>query len=193
MKQLFTLLTVITQVCTVFSQDYNFNFENWTNHGTYVSPDEWSSFNTLVPLGLPPGTIKSTDAASGNFALQLVTDSIPVGVAVLGVIYTSSGVIKPGRPWYSGRPDSIKLFYKNTIVAGDSSAMVFFFTKWDATADTQMIVGRAIHRNKITVPNYTEVLMPVEYFHADQPDSPRHRTRMQFDSQRAEPRPCLPV
>ena len=170
MKQIYATLFFAFSFLLGFAQDYNLSFEQWDSVQHHIEPRMWGTFNALSEFGLIPGAERTTDAVDGQYALKLRTDSVPVGVAVLGTIYTASAVIKPGRP-YALRPDSVKFFYKCTINGGDSCAIVFIFTRWDLATDTQKLVGRAVRKDFITISNYTYFSMPVQYFEPNMPDS----------------------
>ncbi|MCX6199648.1 MAG: T9SS type A sorting domain-containing protein [Bacteroidetes bacterium] len=171
MKQIFTILFFSSLLLTSYSQDYNLNFEQWDSLTNYTELHNWGTFNQLsAGGGIKAGAVRTTDAVSGNYALKLVTGSVPIGVAVLGQIYIASAVIKPGRP-FALRPDSVQLFYKDSVVGGDSSAMVFIFTRWDIPTDTQKLVGRVIKKTYATISEYTYLSLPVEYLDSGMPDS----------------------
>lgn len=153
---------------TGFAQDYNFSFENWLDHGTFEEPEYWGTFNAVAIVGVQAH--KDTDAMHGNYSLKLATQSIPAGVAVLGIINPSSGLIKPGRP-FTHRPEKVTCWYRTKLVNGDSSAIVFTLTKYDHAGDSVIRVGFAGMLFYSDVPEWTLLELPFEYYSNETPDS----------------------
>jgi len=160
------IVAVAGSVC--FAQNYNFSFENWLDHGTFEEPEYWGTFNPVAIVGVQAH--KDTDAVHGNFALKLATQAIPAGVAVLGTINPSSGLIKPGRP-YTQRPEKVTCWYKTKLINGDSSAIVFNLTKYDPVLDSTIQVGFAGMIFYHDVPDWTLLELDFEYYTADVPDT----------------------
>ncbi|MBP6665428.1 MAG: PCMD domain-containing protein, partial [Chitinophagales bacterium] len=125
---------VLLILCYFFAQTFvsaqteipNASFENWTDEGTYDTPNDWTSLNVLAALGAPAVASKSTDAQLGTYALKLETVSffgnkIP-GLCYLGeyeinLLDPASGTLF-GKP-FTGRPTRFKGAYKYTPVGAD--------------------------------------------------------------------------
>lgn len=162
------LITLLLATASGNAQDYNFSFETWLDHGAFEEPEYWGTFNPVAIVGIQAH--KDTDAMHGNYSLKLASQNIPAGVAILGTINASSGLIKPGRP-YAHRPEKVSCWYKTKLVNGDSSAIVFNLTKYDPLFDSTIQVGFAgrIFYNDVT--EWTLLELDFEYYTEDMPDT----------------------
>lgn len=134
----------------------NPSFENWDAFTTEL-PDNWYTLNTiLAPYGIE-NSIKTTDAHTGNYAIELSTilaspDSIG-GIVSLGPIDLFAPIPFLNSP-YSGSPLSISGAYKYAPSNGDQGALLLEFYESGAS------VG--IHYELFSAQaNYTTFIAPL--------------------------------
>lgn len=170
MKRILLLgFIILTTAAITKSQDYNFGFESWLDHGTYEEPEFWGTFNPVSFIGIQ--VIKDTvDVYEGNYSLKLSAGPIPAAVAVLGSINVNSALIEPGRP-YNERPTKLKCYYKTILVNNDSSAIAAFLTKYNTVThqrDTIAAAGSLFYTN---VTSWTLLELDFDYNSTEIPDT----------------------
>ncbi len=170
MKRILLLSFIICAIISsAKSQDYNFGFESWIDHGTYEEPEFWGTFNPVQFIGIQ--VIKDTvDVYQGNYSLKLSAGPIPAAVAVLGSINVNSALIEPGRP-YNQRPTKLKCYYKTILINNDSSAIAAFLTKYNTVThqrDTIAVAGKLFHSD---VTSWTLLENDFVYRSAETPDT----------------------
>ena len=107
----------------------NSGFENWTFQTYYEDPVGFSSSNafTFVNTG-EPNVRKTTDAQSGNFAIELETVNTSegpfAGAVFIGALEGQS--VSGGVP-FTERPDSLKGFVKYDVMPTDTAYVLVAF------------------------------------------------------------------
>lgn len=155
----------------------NNSFENWTDFSAYEDPDNWISLNLLSAFGGQQIATKSTDAHSGNYALELSTsvsdigsdgtmDTIP-GTATLGIMDLLSGEETEGAA-LSTRPDSLTGWYKLAAPDGASCYVLAMLSKWNGNSRTD--IGAAIF-NGGAQNSYNRFSVPFQYLSNETPDT----------------------
>ena len=138
----------------------NAGFETWTNANTATS---WSS---VSELSLYFSLSRSTDSHSGTYAAQLKTQTIPIvnitmpGICDLGTINLTAQTVEGGTP-FTGKPDTLKGFFKYTPVGTDSMLIAIMLTK--TNSGIQDTIGGGIFTCSSTVSSYTEFALPIYY------------------------------
>jgi hypothetical protein len=168
MKKIITLLTFLSFSVSSFSQSVlpNPGFENWTQIGTRMDPDNWNTLNPNTAIVGVLTCIKATgaDVHSGNSAIKLVTKSVlgqnANGLATTGIITVSPPGISGGVA-YTGRPDSIVGWYKYTSVGGDNGFVEFQLLGSSSTPDTIGYVRFLTPASNVTT--YTRFSAPIVY------------------------------
>ncbi len=139
----------------------NKGFEQWNNAN---SPVNWETTNIF----LPPDNYacsQTTDSYEGDYALMLKTvkinESLIPGVATLGhiVLYSTEG----GIP-YTLMPTALRAFIKHPS-SGDNILIAVQFFK-EGTA-----IGGGVFQTADSIPDYTEVVIPVSFTKAVNPDT----------------------
>ncbi|MBS1764297.1 MAG: hypothetical protein JSS90_04935 [Bacteroidetes bacterium] len=174
MKILYTTLIFLATALTVNAQNATPNpgFENWTQVGNRVDPDNW---NTLNPTTAILATVTCTrasgaDAHSGNYAIKLTTKSV-FGVTANGIASTGTLITTPpygvsgGIP-FTGRPDSISGWYKYTPQNADQGFIELLLT---GTSITDTIGFVKVETPNATVSSFTYFSAPVTYYSSANP------------------------
>ncbi len=109
----------------------NAGFESWSNQFLYEDPDGYSSSNALSIGALgEPNALKTSDAFSGSFAVNLET--IPTAEnPVKGAIYigqVGEEMIWGGIP-FTERADSVTGYVKFDVMPGDTAYVGVLFKK----------------------------------------------------------------
>jgi hypothetical protein len=138
-----SILLFVLIVCTYasYSQNPIFNpgFESWTTQGNFENCNDWGNYNDFfVQNGAQPCSFKTTDAHSGNFAIelksQLVQGDSAAGTILSGNFDFTQTEFIPNMK-VTKLYDSLEFWYKYTPVATDSFAVIVIFSRWDnATA-----------------------------------------------------------
>ncbi len=152
-----SLCLIIFTVClkpSVIAQSIpNGDFETWTTISGVETPDSGWTISDDAPLGCSPySSIKTTDRASGSYAILLETNNC-----------TNFGGIHEG--WAdlnlstSAKPDSLKFKYKATR-AGMDTAMVLV-----SVYDHFTPIGDAVYYINSSQSTYKEVSIPIQYYY----------------------------
>ena len=162
MKKIYFILLALFIVITINKINAqttipNAGFETWTDANTATS---WTSVSLLTLHSMT----RSTDSHSGTYAAQLktqtfLTQTVP-GICDLGTIDLLSQAIGGGTP-FTGRPDTLKGFFKYTPVGADSMLVLITFTKTNSGVPDTIGVGAITC--SYTVSNYTEFAVPIYY------------------------------
>lgn len=185
LKKILFLLTLSINAVAQTSID-NLNFETWVTSasGRFEDPTPasiWATPNYAMDLilGNPSTSIvqKSTDMHGGSFAALMKSRTI-VGNFVGATLFTGSlditspfsPIPKLGVP-FTGRPTSLKGWYKYTSVNNDSSSIYVKLTKWNSSTNTRDVVGFIEKRDYSSVNAYTPFELVINYTSTDTPDS----------------------
>ncbi|MBC7695005.1 MAG: T9SS type A sorting domain-containing protein [Burkholderiales bacterium] len=130
-KHLFTILITLSSVILFGQSIPNGGFESWTTL-TYENPTGYETSNLKGGNGAvgPINALKTTDAYTGNFAIQLTTAAFGIDTSFAFFSNGDPGKNPPrgGMP-YNQTPSGIKLHYKSNIMPGDSSLILVMFKK----------------------------------------------------------------
>ncbi len=145
----------------------NNGFENWTISTAFEEPDSFVTSNLQAYLlNILPNVSKTSDCNSGSYAIRLETvqsdGNIVPGGLFLGI--PGEGGIQGGHP-YTGIPDSISLWAKYDISAGDTAFIAFLFTS------NGFPIALAAHNFIGSDTNYTYHKEPVTWFTWGIPDT----------------------
>jgi len=171
------MATFITFSATAQDTIANPGFENWTNHGTYEAPDDWTTLNPLTFVVGITTAIKTTAAAevrSGTYAIKLQTKSLAgnpePGLITTGFVNTSAQTIDGGIP-ISSRPLALRGWYQYAPVGSDAASFDIFLYKRDTTSGTREQIGSGSLTASSAVSTWTEFTVPVIYTSSDVPDT----------------------
>lgn len=156
----------------------NHSFENWTNHGSYSDPDEWTTPNSqLSTMGIITVT-QSNGAQSGSSSMALESKSffgalIP-GAATLGDIsldlFTQTAEITGGIP-YSERPARLKGYFKYAPATSDTFAILAVFYKYNTASGATDTIGVGAFRSGSTINDWTEFSAQINWYSDATPDT----------------------
>ncbi len=152
-KLILTISASLLLVITVKSQ-VDLGLEIWANDqfGTLQDPQGWTSFNTASVGGMAQSVYKVISSpAFGLASAKVVTEVVPtsvqvpnpfrhgqnfdtVGLLCLGTIHVvpTTGLTF-GQPISISRPTYLSFSSKDSVMAGDSSFVLAYLTKWGAT------------------------------------------------------------
>ena len=176
----FTLLFIAAFfVTSVAAQDTipNPGFEYWTSNlvPAYDLPNDWTTLNPLTSaLNVITAYKDSTTVHSGRYSIKLVTKSVggqtAPGLVTTGTVNPASGSITGGIP-ISSRPAYLSGWYQYAPVAHDSASMSILLTKWDATGDSEIVVGQGTAFAGDSATSWTSFSIPVSYLSGATPDT----------------------
>lgn len=172
-RKFLTVITVILSLSAFSQQIPNGGFESWSTVMTYEDPADWASFNFYTLLGANETAIKTTDAHSGTYALNLQSSVSDIGndgemdtlfgYATLGSASFNSE--QTGIP-FSYRPDSLVGWYK--LISPENTP--FMILAELIVSDTWETVGVALF-NGDAQSEYTRFSVPVTYVSGSTPDT----------------------
>ena len=73
MKKLIALFSAIAISTAVEAQIPNADFENWTNAGSYYTPDNWANLNSITNPASVYTCMKGNPGVSGSSFIKLHT------------------------------------------------------------------------------------------------------------------------
>jgi hypothetical protein len=137
----------------------NGDFENWVDVDT-EDPDSWTTYNAQLAQTGFATTTKTTDANSGNFAVQMETIGLGNefgGEPVPGIITNGNlGQQGPtGGVPYVAQPTMFSGFYKYTATPGDTGRVAVTF--WD-NGIPSAFVYREFHQTVATYTQFTDAV-----------------------------------
>ncbi len=154
MKRVFLTIVASLLLATGVKSQVDLGLDTWTNDqlGTLQDAQGWTSFNTLSVAGMSQTVYKITNSpAFGTAAAKVVTGKVvgaavpnpfrpgqnfdTVGLLCLGTIHLipTSGITF-GQPISTSRPSFLSFSSKDSVVAGDSSFVLAYLTKWNSTS-----------------------------------------------------------
>ena len=178
MKKGLFFIAALLAVGTVTAQQItNRGFEDWTDFGAYEDPNHWTSINLISLFGGPITSSKSTDAHSGDYALETKTvvsdfgtpgefDTIQ-GIVMLGTTDLSGGSMMPGAA-FPHRPDSLVGWYKLTSPNNSPCFINSVLSGWNN--NTREVIGSIFFAGDSTS-TYRRFNVPVHYSSNELPDT----------------------
>jgi hypothetical protein len=166
-----SLFLMVCSITFVSAQIPNFDFELWTDFGSYEDPDGWLTLNSLS--GGDIETVKSTeDAFSGLFAVRMENDEDDNDNVVTAMMVSGSKGLSdhPGFP-YTKRPVSLLGYYIYSPKGNDSCLVMVYLTRFNTFSQAREIVGSGIFRSAEDLEDYEEFSVPLNYTSSEFPDS----------------------
>jgi hypothetical protein len=163
------------------SSQPNGGFEDWEQEYGNESPVGWQTLNFLCafPFNSPSATkVSGLDKHSGNYALkiksvEIITNPAPtilddtIGGAFTGSLNLSPLYLKRGYT-YTGRPQTLNIWFKYFPVGVDRASIGVLLTKWNGVkSDTIAIADTSLYYNPI----YSLLTLNLTYFSNQVPDS----------------------
>ncbi len=180
MKKLYTALAMMFTVASFAQQISNGGFENWS--GTPSRPTGWSTVESATGGAVTGVTFKDTTLPNyiqGTASIRLKSDSVnsPIGrvlidgIAVYGnVTATLSGLSFSGIP-FTGRPDTVKFFFRYNPTGDDSAGLEIYLTKWDAGSQQRQTITAGGLKLGTTNNFWVSASVAVSYLTTGTPDS----------------------
>lgn len=139
MKRSLITFSAILLFTNVHAQLLNSDYETWTGTAPSYWPAQWGLYSNNLPLTGSLDSLRSSDAHSGNYALQLsvwyfYTDT----KAVQKVPVTNRPVALSG--WYKYTENTIKNQTTNQVTDDTANATVYL-TKWNTNSFSADTVG----------------------------------------------------
>ncbi|MCX6269955.1 MAG: PCMD domain-containing protein [Bacteroidetes bacterium] len=177
------VLILLATGSSVFAQlqPPNSGFENWITSSNYVNPEFWDTPNTetaAIPIVGFSTVTKAGNAHTGQWCARLETKSL-LGLSIPGLVtlgiftinlstleYTLTG----GTP-FSGRPTSMKVYFKFTPAGGDTCLIGAIFKKHNDSTGNADTIGMAGALIFVAQSQWTLLECPVDFFTADNPDT----------------------
>jgi Secretion system C-terminal sorting domain len=129
MKKFYLLLTfLLTSLVCLQAQVTNLGFENWSNNLIFSDPEGYTTSNLQSFFAGIPNVTKVTGKTGSAVRLETVSNGIDtiVGMATnadLGIFGISGGIP------YTGQPDSVSMYIRSDIKAGDTANLMIIFKK----------------------------------------------------------------
>ncbi len=148
---------------------YNYNFENWDNI-IRENPTGWYSTNNWLTGYSALPVIKTTDAQTGTYAVDITTTTHPAwGDTMIGMI--TNGIwdytgLYGGSP-YTDSPTAVELYYKYMPAGTDTAVVSFQFLKngnmisWNGTAIFNTATTYTYWNQVINLPQSPDTLLMV--------------------------------
>lgn len=154
----------------------NPGFEQWDTIADYTQPKKWFSLNALTQFGFEATTTITEDAHSGNFAVVLETKS---GMSELSGVLSSGPILNSQfeadfskfKVPFTGKPNSLKLFYKSFPAVNDSSVLSMNLTRWNIALQKTDTVARAVKYFSQNINGFSEAIIEFKYNSPLPPDS----------------------
>jgi hypothetical protein len=143
MKKLYLCLVIyIIAIAVSHAQLPNSGFENWSNIGSYDTPDGWGNLNPNTAVASVYTCTKGTPGNPGNSYLKLTSKSalgtIVPGLAVSGRLNTTTYHAEKGFPC-SAQPANLSGNWQYMAYGKDQGLIAVILTKWNSSthfADT---------------------------------------------------------
>lgn len=175
-KGIFFIAALLAAGTLTAQQMPNSGFEDWTDFGVYEDPNDWTTINMISLFGGPITVSKSTDAHSGDYALETKTvvsdfgtpgefDTIQ-GIVMLGAT-DLSGEMMPGAG-FTHRPDSLVGWYKLTSPNNSPCFINSILSYWNN--NTREEIGSIFFAGDSTS-TYRRFSVPVLYSSNELPDT----------------------
>lgn len=176
MKTFPYLLALIVFPMVIQAQITNPGFENWTNFGTYDSPDSWGNLNaSTASTGIFTVTKGTTVPASGAAYIKLMTKDIGGNTITPGIIV--SGQLDPVtlRPIsgfaYTGRPEKLKGKWQYMGYGSDVASISAWLTRWNTVTQQRDTVARLNGSPSGMLHSWGNFSFSFEYFSGNNPDT----------------------
>lgn len=171
----FFFLFFIVSYCKAQNPTPNHGFENWVDTTvsgeTFYNPENWYTLNPLTAVVGKLTCQRSTNADSGTYAVELITEVVFTdtanGIMSTGKFNIQTQNVYGGIP-YNQRPDSMYGWYEYFPAKGDSTDIQFGV--YDNSGNT---IGIASFVTGDTQKVYKRFSVQIQYYSAATPDTSR--------------------
>ncbi len=151
----FSILSALLTLPFIGSAQSNMSFETWTETIFYQEPVGYTTFNvqTYFATGQPNVT-----KVQGNSGSAMRMETVIVGNDTVAGFATSSkgGFLSGGVP-FNGKPDSVRITCRYSMVANDSASVIFIFKSFGVPQINIFNLGG-------NEPAFTEKTFPLSLF-----------------------------
>lgn len=173
------LVFFISSTVLSAQENFNLNFEVWSNTGQFENPDYWDTSNETFFIGTYVPVTKETGAYDGSYAVKLKSTFIsPVGSTLIGVItlgefevntYTQKAKVTGGKA-YTKRPAKLTGYYKYSPNSTDSCGVLVDLFKYNSSTEKRDTIGSGVLKSG-AVANWTYFEILIDYKSVENPDS----------------------
>ena len=175
MKKLIALFSAIAISTAVEAQIPNADFENWTNAGSYYTPDNWANLNSITNPASVYTCMKGNPGVSGSSFIKLTSKTVAgtlvaPGVAVSGLIDTAAYTAKSGFP-FTQRPGNLTGSWQYMGFSGDVGYISVYLSKWNVAMSMRDTVAFTSQPLTGMVMSWETFSIPLSYHSTATPDS----------------------
>ncbi|MFW5757358.1 MAG: InlB B-repeat-containing protein [Bacteroidota bacterium] len=150
----------------------NGGFENWQDEN---NAEGWNTLSIEFLFFSIYLAEQTTDAAAGDFAVKLTTESVAgfaevPGLISLGSIDLENLVANGGIP-FTERPTELSFSYKYFPVNDDMMGSFLLLTKWNEIEEKRDTVGGTIFSSPLQTEEYEHITLPIVYLSDQIPDT----------------------
>jgi hypothetical protein len=175
MRILHISLIIILFPIFITAQIPNNSFEDWTNMGTYVNPNLWSSLNDITASNGIFTCEKGTPGNPGAAYIKITSRTIigmgiVPGIVVSGLMNTTTLQPISGFPCAS-RPESLKGNWQFMAYGSDQGYIAVLLTRWNSSLNTRDTVAYAYKPLIGMEMSWRSFTIPLIYINGASPDS----------------------
>ncbi|NVO18363.1 MAG: T9SS type A sorting domain-containing protein [Bacteroidetes bacterium] len=175
MKKLLFATILSTVVYIVNAQIPNASFENWTNFGTYDSPDRWGNMNPTTASAGVYTLLKGTSTPAAGLAYVKLTTKGVGSAVVPGIIVSGqldSLTYRPisGFP-FNSRPQSLKGKWQHMGYGADAATVAAWLTKWNSSFQQRDTIASLSFTTTGMMHSWESFTLPFVYRNPNDPDT----------------------
>ena len=176
MKTRIILLLIVMAIAnSIFSQIPNSGFENWTNMGSYSTPDNWGNLNAVTTTTGIYTCVKGSPGNPGTAYLKLISKTVSgmgvqPGITVSGVLNTTTFQAISGFG-YSDRPASLDGSWQFMANGSEQGYIAVYLTKWNFGLNSRDTIGQVMNPLSGMVMSWRNFSLPLSYSNSDIPDT----------------------
>ncbi len=169
------ILCLVSFATFAIAQIPNNGFENWTNQGSYNTPDNWGNLNSYTSVASIYTCTKGTPGSVGASYIKLTSKTVATmgvvpGIAISGTINTSTFSAASGFP-FNGRPVSLKGKWQHMAYGSDEGFIAIYLTKWNSGTNSRDTISNTVQNLGAMVMSWANFTIPLNYLSSATPDS----------------------
>lgn len=143
----------------------NGGFESWDDHGAYMDPTGWLTYNDIVTIDGPVITVeRGAPGAVGNYYATVTSTSFLGGSSVIQGWLSLNGFS------YNGRPDALTGQWQYGIQPSDTAEVLVYLAGWNSFGDTELIAAGSLEVTGDLL-GWHPLIVPLTYYSPSTPDS----------------------
>lgn len=156
---------------TASAQIPNGGFESWVDHGTYMDPVGWLTYNDIITTGGPVITVeRSSPGAVGNYYATVTSQPLFDQSSVIQG-WLSVGVGGHSGFYFTSRPAMLTGQWQYGIQPNDTAEVQVLLTKWDGNAGMSYPIAHGVLEAIGTLSGWHAFTVTLNYFSSLTPDS----------------------